>query len=1362
MSIYPEKTIKEVMDKLDARTVLGAVNYRTDTIQEIGDTIKCFCPIHKEQVFRTLILKPREKSYRCSYSLCPGNKGGDLISLYAMANGIEYDEGLAQLVKKLNISVDLPTTQEFIDKTVEVAENYLELGVLDDAEQGFSKVVDVQPNNIGAHKGLLEIYNIKKNESGIIKSLKTIVTLLISNGNFDDAMSYCSQLVEKAPESTEAHHLMVECFLGKEDYQSALGEYMNLADLYESVSNYDQALAVYHKIESLGLDIIDVYPHIINVLVASNRTDEAIQETLKRAENHRAAKAYDKTLECYKYILELDTSRNDIRKQFISLAIEVGLNEERIDESLKIIDDIIAQDALGEAAEALHALLEGASDNPKILSKIISVYFLQSRNDEAEALQLRLAEIYDNAGRFEEALAPINEILRRKPESTEALFQLALTHYRSGDQDKAIEAYRKIIDIHKKQNEIDKALAIYNQLIEIAPFDISFKEQQIELYRSAHRIDEAFDKTLILIEFLESRKENDKLIDKLRFALSMKPDAENLIIRLADILHRLKRFKDASDEYYRAYEVLRQKEKPDLAAAQIQRCLDINPDDRKALFGLGETYMLLGDQRKALQYFKKLAAILLDESLHEEAETVLKKIIEIQPDDINTLTQLADVYGNLGFENEVVSTYEKINRIYLEKEAFNKVIEICNQILKIRHENIAAHENLIFVYERTNRRAEAIELWFKLADIYQHSENHAKEEECYDAILKKDNGNVEARRRHIFLLLKLSQKMAAFKEARILSDQYTMRRQPELAIDLYKKLLETDPEELPLNIHLLELYKKTNQTAQIVPQIKRLITIYTQRDQMALVADYYSELIRFEPKNVEHRNYLIATLLQLDRKPEAMKQSQELAELHISEGRLEDAEAVFHNMLGIEPGNQDVYRRIISVNRQREAFDKAIEMIRTLASLQKSEGDIRSAIETLKEIFEIDSMNVENHKQIIALQKEINDTEGSVASYLSLYDILQNTGGMEEAVAVLQEAIDLKPDDPVLRRKMFNAHVQLGDIPRATEHLFYVCDLFAKDERFQDTLNTLAEILEVDPGNMQARKRRAETYALMGDEKKALAEFLKLSSDIDTGKVSVGTAAPRPAASFDFAMNELPIVEDYTFENFVVGAHNNFAYATAMAVAKAPAQNYNPLFLCSDVGLGKTHLIHAIANYIKKQKPDAKILYTNSEEFTTQLIDAIQNNTILQFRARHKNTDILLLDDVQFLAGKERAQEEFFHLFNTLFQAKKQIVITSDRPPKDIAHLEKRLKSRFGAGIVVDIQTPDVLTRAAILKKERDHMTDVEISDNILNAIAEKVDTNIRDLKGAFNQIVARHRITDQPITMDMVNRILDSIFEKV
>jgi len=1361
MSIYPEKIIKDVLKKLDVKTVLKMIDYRTDTIQEIGDTIKCFCPIHKEQVFRTLIINPKDKTFRCSYSLCPGNKGGDLLNLYSLAKGLDYDQGVTQLVKEMKIDIELPTTQEFIDKTVEVAENYLELGALEEAEKGFSKVSQIQPSNIDSHKGLLEIATLQKDEDKIREELKHVVGLLLGARQYEDALTYCNQLVEKMPESKEAHTWMVESYLGQEDYQSALGEYMTLADLYEGDSDFEMALEVYRKIENLGLDIIDVYPHIINVLVASNRTEEAIEETIKRAENFKNIKEYDKTLDCYKYILELDASRNEIRKMYIDLALEIGFTEERIEECLRIIDEILEQHALGEAVEALHSLLSAVPNNPRILEKLIEVYLEQGKEGEAETLQLRLSDLHDGSGYLDEALLPLENILERKPDSVEALSRMAVLYQKKEEIDQAIDSYKKIIGIQKKEEALQDAVGTYDHLISLVPENVEFKEEQIGLLIEADKKDDAFEKTMELIDYLEAKKNHDLLIEKIRFALTLKADADVLIIRLADLFAGLKRVNEAQEEYFHAYEVLRENKKLDQAASQLLRCLDFNPDDEKILLCLADLYMEIGDTRKALNHYKKLAGILLEKDTLEEAEKVLQKIIAIQPDDINTITQLVEIYQKLGYENEVVESYEKLNRLYMEKEAFNKVIEICQEILTLRPDNIPAHEKLIQVYDRTNRKKESIELWFKLADIYDRNENLNKEEECYEAILKIDNGNIDARRRHIFLLIKLSRNQVAHKEARILSDQYILRKQPEQAIDLYNELLKTDPEDPPLNLHLLELYKKTGDTPQIISQIQRLIELYKKREQLETVAEYQEELIKYDPENIDFRTSLVDTLLALEEKERAISQLIDLAELHMKYELIDDAEKVYNRILTIQPENQDVYRRMIALNRNRGTMEEAIEITKSLAGIQHKAEDTAAAIETLKEIFEFDAMNVDIHRRIIALHREIDQVDEAIEMYLALYDILQNTGTMEEATQALSEAIGLKPEDTQLRKKLITAYIQAGENEKAIAEYFQVCHIHTESKRYQEALNTLAEILEHDPGNIQAKKKRAETYALMGDEKKALAEFLKISSELDSSRIPV-----KPAVSVSQAeepsIPELPIVEDYTFDSFVVGARNNFAYATALAVAKAPAQNYNPLFLSSDVGLGKTHLIHAIANHIRTHRPEMRILYTNSEEFTTQLIEAIQNNEMLQFRARNKNTDILLLDDVQFLANKERAQEEFFHLFNALFQAKKQIVITSDRPPKDIAHLEKRLKSRFGAGIVVDIQPPDMVTRAAILKKEREHYSDVEVSDQIINLIAEKVDTNIRDLKGAFNQIIARQRITNNPINEKMVMRVLDNLFEKV
>lgn len=231
----------------------------------------------------------------------------------------------------------------------------------------------------------------------------------------------------------------------------------------------------------------------------------------------------------------------------------------------------------------------------------------------------------------------------------------------------------------------------------------------------------------------------------------------------------------------------------------------------------------------------------------------------------------------------------------------------------------------------------------------------------------------------------------------------------------------------------------------------------------------------------------------------------------------------------------------------------------------------------------------------------------------------------------------------------------------------------------------------------------------------------------------------------------------YTFDSFVVGNNNRFAHAAALAVAEAPATSYNPLFIYGGVGLGKTHLMHAIGNEILRNNKNANILYVTSEKFTNQLINAIKDNKNEQFRSKYRNIDVLLIDDIQFIAGKERVQEEFFHTFNTLHESGKQVIISSDRPPKDINLLEDRLKSRFEWGLIADISNADYETRLAILRKKA-QIDNIIIDDEILSNIANRIDTNIRELEGALNKLIARASLINSPITMEMAEWAINEI----
>ena len=252
----------------------------------------------------------------------------------------------------------------------------------------------------------------------------------------------------------------------------------------------------------------------------------------------------------------------------------------------------------------------------------------------------------------------------------------------------------------------------------------------------------------------------------------------------------------------------------------------------------------------------------------------------------------------------------------------------------------------------------------------------------------------------------------------------------------------------------------------------------------------------------------------------------------------------------------------------------------------------------------------------------------------------------------------------------------------------------------------------------------------------------------------------KPVSNVSENNNTTNLNPRYVFSTFVVGNSNRMAHAASLAVAEAPAKAYNPLFLYGDAGLGKTHLMHSIAHYILEQNPSAKVLYVTSETFTNELIDSIKNNRNVEFRNKYRNIDVLLIDDIQFISKKEGTQEEFFHTFNALHNSDKQIIISSDKPPKEIGNLESRLRSRFEMGLIADIQSPDYETRLAILRKKADS-EGIVIDDEIMTYIANSIASNIRELEGALTRVVAFSKLTNEKITLDFAKSTLQDIFGK-
>src|SRR6266568_2769015 len=269
-----------------------------------------------------------------------------------------------------------------------------------------------------------------------------------------------------------------------------------------------------------------------------------------------------------------------------------------------------------------------------------------------------------------------------------------------------------------------------------------------------------------------------------------------------------------------------------------------------------------------------------------------------------------------------------------------------------------------------------------------------------------------------------------------------------------------------------------------------------------------------------------------------------------------------------------------------------------------------------------------------------------------------------------------------------------------------------------------------------------------------------LPTTVTAAPVAAKTRTTEAVPERAIANTELTFNPKNTFDTFVVGNNNNFAYAAALAVAQAPGKSYNPLFLYGGVGLGKTHLLHAIGQYVSGNRKGARVAYLSSEKFTNEYIDGIQNNQLVRFRKKYRQTDVLLIDDIQFLAGKERIQEEFFHTFNALHEGHKQIVLTCDRPASEIQNLEHRLVSRFEWGLVTDLQPPDIEMRLAILQKKAQIMG-VELPEEIMDFLANRIRTNIRRLEGALIRVASYAALTGKKLSLEVVESLLREVLHE-
>ncbi len=1355
MAIFPETLVDSVRDALGPEVILRRINYRPEMIQDAGDLIKCFCPLHRETVFRTLIVDKAAARYRCSNYNCPGHAGGDMLDLYARARGLGYEQALLELAASAGIIIEPGLIEDYIAHSLEVARNYTEMGVLVEAEEHYNQILRLKPESLPALEGLLQVHERSGRRPSFTAARLALAQAYARAGRAESAIGLLRGQLAENPADIDARLLLIEALrLGGREEELA-NESVALADELAATGQIDRAIQVFRSVGGPGA-LLDTGPRVIELLAAAGRKEEAVAECLARADQLAAGIDPEGAVETLRLAIELDPAREELVVRQAGIVAEHKLVGAPMEESRQRIESLLAARSHGPAAQALDLLEAAFPGRPSLLA--LRADLEDGRGNAERALELRLGcvDALQGCKEFEAALAVLEKIMAGRRDNVALLSRKANLLRELGDIRRAIPVYLAIVELFRGAEEFEHAAAVYQTIIDLEPERIQHQEAQLELYLELGLEPLVAQKTLALADAWCARNKPGRATAALGRALELAPASPELIERHGALLEAEGRRGEAAEQFMALGRLLLERGEHEVARPALERALRCVPEHLEARELLADALAAQGSSLQAMGIYLDLAEFFLRDGAPQAVVRLAQKALAFQPEHMPALLLLARAWGDAGELDKQRSVQLRLARIYLNGQSFTRATEVLEEILARQEDCGAALEQLVAIAETQRQPTQSVAYLWRLAQVHARAGRREEEQAALDQVLARDGRHLPAWSRRLELLAQWAPPRALEQATQTFVERMCDAGAIEDAIQLLEDLCQgptTPKPELMAGLARLHELAGNGEDQRSSLRLRAELLGKLLRDQEALAA--WDQLAKLAPDDLSILRTRIEIMMRNSMLPEVRAEYHRLARVLIGLGRLEEAQVALIEVISLGDGATDARDDLIEIYVRTGQVDRAIELLEDAAATLIEEARLKEAIATYERIIQIAPEQTETYRRVIAIRQRTGDLTGALEVYERLLDAAESSpeSGLFEQAA--QEAILLAPDHAPLRRRLADHHLAQGRRTEAESVLLALALRLLERDSLDEARSALERLLEINPDSLPARAHRAELLARGGQAEDALNEFRLIAGALSSNPAALALSDPaRPFRAGNYEGNRL--VEDYTFDSFVVGGRNNFAHATAMAIARAPARNYNPLFLYSDVGLGKTHLCHAIAHDLVERHPQLKVLYTSAEDFVDGLIEAIQANSMPSFRNRYRLTDVLLIDDVQVLSGKERAQEEFFLIFNAAFQAGKQIVLTSDRPPREIGHLEKRLKSRFGAGIIVDIQSPDLETRVAILRHEmRSRGKADAVGEDVLFYLAEQVETNVRELKGALNQVLARQDFSGESIDIPSAREIL-------
>ncbi len=1363
MGNYSQDLVEELINNLDALDVLELIDYHPESIQMDGNSIKAYCPLCQDTSDRYLTVNTVEKTFRSESPMMPPQTG-NIVDLYSRARRIGFDEAVSELADEFGILLvdKKKSTEEIIDEAESIVadaktgEEDREVR-LQEAEKYYTMILKKDPENRRALEGIVKIRLVQANPMTLGPAVKQLIQLDKAKGNNESIIRIAHDHLEIVPSDLEVQDELAQAYARSENHEDAANVWWECAAYAKRAGMVNEAIEYYKNVARLpgytekGLD------KLIDFLKEEGRPDDAKKIIQDLVDSLKNEKQYRKASKMAARKLMLSPGNGEIIIQVVELLILAGLDDDDLEVCLTLIEELLRADKLADASEALSYLLAEKPDDPRVLDLQVDTYVQMGQYEMVEEFLPRLIDIYKESGQVEEAEKKLLKMASEDPMNARLVEIHGDLLMSQKKESEAVQRYRDAVDVYLSSMEEQKALETVQKICQMDPKQWEEREREIEMLWAMGKREEEKEKLLRLTQDLDEAGLIEKLKTLHEGQLKRSPDFPLSLAYMYRVEAKSSNQEAASKLLQALKKQVLSNDKGNEAIVSLKDLYAKEPKNVEVLQVLSEVLIEKKELDEAADYCLALADIYKESGNWEKELSLLEDMQKVFPESTKFLSRLFEGYEAAEQNDKAKKYASKLMDVHFHAKDFEKALPYAEFLYSINKRSEVAVKNLISVCKRMDQPQRELKLRFELAEILHEAGKHSEEAKVYQAILEKSPDDVDLMEK----VLTLHSENKNNSEVDKLLPKYLERTsdQREKTLPFLQSFLEKVPEATAVRLELINYFKDKGKNDEVLKHLQVAVEQLEEKGDHEKLLGLYEELLQQTPDNVFAKERYVELLRNEGKSDLAVSHHFELAKLYIEGKKLKDAELAFEKILEDDPDNIEALEEHIKLLEQMQKREAADQKRRTLASTLAQKGKTSQAIALLKKILENDPADIEVRRQIVDILKEAKEIRAAADELEGLAEIHKKLGETSKVMETYREAVSLLPDSTNFRRQLVEELMENGRTVEAQVERLNLSENLSKSGQPQKALNEIQIILDDTPGNIRARQLRAQIYDNLGEEKKALDEYREMQSYLSDAPLS-----PRVAMSDnDDELSEdqfpgLQVLPEYDFNSFIVGNKNNFAYATAKAVADKPGTVHNPLFLYSDVGLGKTHLLHAIANHLKKKSPNIRILYASTEYFTSALIDAIQNNKVTSFRNLYRRSDLLLLDDVQFLAGKERSQEEFFHIFNILHQDRRQIVVTSDRPPKDIAHLDMRIRSRFGQGVIVDIQPPDVETRIAILKAEASRR-EVEVPDEAVTLIAEKVSSNVRELKGAFNQLLMQHELVGDTLSVETANTIIDKFY---